>query len=633
MQTSDGFHRIVSLEVDGGFIGPSRLEFSPGLNCIIGGRGTGKTTVLEFLRYALNEMPDAETARERRQSIENLIAGNLWGDGPWAGTIDVEIETKDGVVYHVRRELEGDPAVLDREGNAIDIQLPGSLFRAEVYSQNQIEDIANSPSFQLELLDKFIRDDIAKTGREIDRTRGLLRENAEEIQSFRLRIDEHSDQLRELPEVEERLKTVEAALGGQADEELSAEQDAKALRDAQDRALVEAQGTLSSLREDIESTAIGALHRSDSVDTSDLVTGPNAEVMTQLDRILAKVFGEVESGLNSVHAVVKGGEAEVASLRKALQQKQSVQERRYREILDRFAREKGKAQERDRLLDRRAHLQSVEKRRRDASGKLDEHQKERRRLINHLIDLRDQRYQLRRDVAERLNRQLSPMIRVSVEQHGTPEEYRALLSEAMRNSGLRYTSLVNKVVTQIPPDDLAAMIRDGDINPLMEHLGVDRDRAMKFLAQLRDHRMLNEIETVELHDRPSIELRDGERYKDATTLSTGQKCTAILPILLLESEAPLLIDQPEDNLDNAFVYDTVVQSVLEVKPKRQLIFVTHNPNIPVLGEAERVLVMESDGASATVSAAGTVDEVRDHVERILEGGREAFMRRMQRYGH
>jgi len=70
-----------------------------------------------------------------------------------------------------------------------------------------------------------------------------------------------------------------------------------------------------------------------------------------------------------------------------------------------------------------------------------------------------------------------------------------------------------------------------------------------------------------------------------------------------------------------------------VKPKRQLIFVTHNPNIPVLGEAERVLVMVSDGASATVSAAGTVDEVRDHVERILEGGREAFMRRMQRYGH
>ncbi|HUW15383.1 MAG TPA: hypothetical protein VM537_37075, partial [Anaerolineae bacterium] len=330
---------------------------------------------------------------------------------------------------------------------------------------------------------------------------------------------------------------------------------------------------------------------------------------------------------------VEEAEAKVASLHKALQQQQSIQERQYREVLDRFTREKGKVQERARLLNRRAELQVVEKRRCDAARKLEEQQQQRRRLINDLVDLRDRRYQLRQNVAERLNQQLSPMIRVHVEQCGATDEYRALLSEAMRNSGLRYTSLVGKAVTQIPPDDLATIVRDDDVDSLTEHLGVERDRAMKFIAQLRDHRMLNEIETVELHDRPTIELKDGDRYKDSTTLSTGQKCTAILPILLLESEAPLLIDQPEDNLDNAFVYDTVVQSILEVKPKRQLIFVTHNPNIPVLGEAERVLVMVSDGASATVSAAGTVDEVRDHVERILEGGREAFMRRMQRYGH
>jgi len=632
MQTPDGFHRILSLEVDGGFIGPSRVEFSPGLNCIIGGRGTGKTTVLEFLRYALNQMPDTETAGQRRQSIESLISGNL-GDGPWGGTLTVEIETKDDIVYRVQRGLDGDIAITDREGNPKDIQIPGSLFRAEVYSQNEIEDIANTPSFQLELLDKFILSDISRIGREIERTRAQLGENAEDIQGLRLHIDEYSDQLRELPEVGERIRAVEAALGVQADEELSAEQAAKGKRDAQDRVMGEASGTLSGLLEEIENTTTGALHRSESVDTSALATGPNAEVIAELDSVLTDLFEKVHSGLVSVHAIVDAGMAKVTSLHKALRQQHSVQERRYLEVLDRFTREKGKAQERDRLLDRQAYLQSVEKRRSDAKGKVKEHQDKRRQLMSHLVDLRDKRYQLRQSVAERLSGELSPAVRVHVEQCGTSDEYRTLLSEAMRNSGLRYTSLVNKAVSQIPPDDLATIVRDSDVDSLMEHLGVERDRAMKFLAQLRDHRMLNEIETVELHDRPTIELKDGDRYKDSTTLSTGQKCTAILPILLLENEAPLLIDQPEDNLDNAFVYDTIVQSVLEVKPKRQLIFVTHNPNIPVLGEAERVLVMESDGASATVSAAGTVDEVRDHVERILEGGREAFMRRMQRYGH
>jgi ABC-type lipoprotein export system ATPase subunit len=105
---------------------------------------------------------------------------------------------------------------------------------------------------------------------------------------------------------------------------------------------------------------------------------------------------------------------------------------------------------------------------------------------------------------------------------------------------------------------------------------------------------------VELYDKPIIELKDGQDYKDSSQLSTGQKCTTILPILLLESENPLLVDQPEDNLDNAFIYETVVKSLREAKGKRQLIFVTHNPNIPVLGDSERVFVLRSTGRKAKI---------------------------------
>ncbi len=120
-------------------------------------------------------------------------------------------------------------------------------------------------------------------------------------------------------------------------------------------------------------------------------------------------------------------------------------------------------------------------------------------------------------------------------------------------------------------------------------------------------------------------------YKDSPSLSTGQKCTTILPILLLESEKPLIIDQPEDNLDNRFISDTVVKSLHSMKTKRQLIFVTHNPNIPVLGDAERVFVMTSDGASARVASSGTVDERKVEIVTLLEGGEEAFKHRLARY--
>jgi ABC-type lipoprotein export system ATPase subunit len=138
---------------------------------------------------------------------------------------------------------------------------------------------------------------------------------------------------------------------------------------------------------------------------------------------------------------------------------------------------------------------------------------------------------------------------------------------------------------------------------------------------------------VDMEDRPCIELRDGTTYKESTKLSTGQRCTTILPILLVQSERPLLIDQPEDNRDNAFVYDTIVKALRDVKGGRQVIFVTHNPNIPVLGEAERVFVFASDGQHASLRQVGTVDECKEDIELILEGGREAFLQRKARYGH
>jgi ABC-type uncharacterized transport system ATPase subunit len=630
MQASSGFHRILSLEVDGGFIGPARLEFAPGLNCIIGGRGTGKTTVLEFIRYGLNAMPEGDGTRERRQAIENLIAGN---SGPWGATVSVDIETKDGVAYRAQRDPEGALSVIDGDGDPKDIALPGSLFWAEVYSQNQIEDIADNPRFQLDLLDKFIRGEIAEVARQIERTRGQLRTSADDIEGTQRKLGDYHDQLRELPETNERIKAFEVAEEGPAHNELRAEQDAKALRDSQERTVAEAISALSAIRQEVSSAGASALHYAQSVDTAAVASGPNARLMTDLGQVLARLSRQIQSSLNALDAAAKAAEGEVDPLRSALRQQQASQERRYREVLDRYAQEKGKAQERARLLSRQAELQVIDKHRRDAAARLERQQRERRALMSQLVDLRDQRYQLRLAVAQRLNEQLFPVIRVRVEQCGNTDEYRSLLSDAMRNSGLRYGSLVERAVTRIPPDDLATIVRTDDVEGLVEHLGVDRDRAMKFIAQLRDHRMLHEIETVELHDRPTIELKDGEQYKDSTMLSTGQKCTAILPILLLESEAPLLIDQPEDNLDNAFVFDTIVKSVLKAKSGRQLIFVTHNPNIPVLGDAERVFVMASDGTTATVSAAGTVDDVRADIERLLEGGRDAFQRRMERYGY
>jgi len=99
----------------------------------------------------------------------------------------------------------------------------------------------------------------------------------------------------------------------------------------------------------------------------------------------------------------------------------------------------------------------------------------------------------------------------------------------------------------------------------------------------------------------------------------------------MESERPLLIDQPEDNLDNRYISETIVKHLLSVKQRRQLIFNSHNPNIPVLGEAERVFTMESNGVTARLKSSGTVDQCKSDIVTLLEGGEDAFRRRKDRY--
>lgn len=154
-----------------------------------------------------------------------------------------------------------------------------------------------------------------------------------------------------------------------------------------------------------------------------------------------------------------------------------------------------------------------------------------------------------------------------------------------------------------------------------------------------------EIEELELPPTTTVELNVGPNDREPVwqalgDLSTGQKATAVLLLLLLESEAPLIVDQPEDDLDNRFITEGIVPKMREEKRRRQFIFATHNANIPVLGDAELIAALAASGeagrgrAEIPTECEGSIDssKVRELVEEILEGGREAFEMRRLKYG-
>ncbi|MBI4478124.1 MAG: hypothetical protein HY654_13195 [Acidobacteria bacterium] len=157
--------------------------------------------------------------------------------------------------------------------------------------------------------------------------------------------------------------------------------------------------------------------------------------------------------------------------------------------------------------------------------------------------------------------------------------------------------------------------------------------------------VLMRIEELDLPPTTSIRLNTAPAgtppaWQALEELSTGQKATAVLLLLLLESDAPLIVDQPEDDLDNRFITEGVVPRMRDEKQRRQFIFSTHNANIPVLGDAELIVGLTASGEAEHGQARiasehmGSIDSksVRELVEEILEGGKEAFERRRRKYG-
>jgi hypothetical protein len=151
---------------------------------------------------------------------------------------------------------------------------------------------------------------------------------------------------------------------------------------------------------------------------------------------------------------------------------------------------------------------------------------------------------------------------------------------------------------------------------------------------------LLQLEELDLPDLLSIKLNTAhegaENFKSIEHLSTGQKCTAILHLLLLQNHDPLIMDQPEDNLDNAFIADRIVAELRKEKIYRQFIFATHNANIPVFGDAEWIGILEAADNQAQMpsEAQGAIDikNISDKAAVILEGGKVAFKQREAKYG-
>jgi len=626
MKNESTFHRIKNLKVTGGFLAGLDLSFSDGLNSVIGPRGSGKSSTQELIRFALGILPGRDEKDQLRRRIDSLTKSNLNG-----GRVELVIETKDGMTYTVSRATDEAPVLISEEGTPLPVEsLHSHIFRADIYSQNQIESIAETPHYQLDLLDKFKETELRSVRLKMEETIRKLRGNAAHILPLISEKVQLEGELSQLDAVKEKLKSL-AKGDGQDTEEMNRVHAAKGLRDREIKAVDHARAQLADFNSKLETFVGHYGHQALGFFGEDMQTGANqiitGEAITSVKTGIVAAEQQIKSALKSILEA----DAAVSAVRIRLEQAHAAQEMEYRKVVEKHQKSQAQSSERAKVEKQHNDLLFKVKRVEELNGAIKKHQNARESLLGDLSEDRDRRFEIRHEVAEMLNGHLLPNIRVQIEQNADQDAYCKLLEESLCNAGLYRQKVALSLSSSLTPQELGDLIRNNEPVLLSRKGNINPDQARKVIQELSNLEKLMELEIVDLDDLPKIELSDNGVYKNSTGLSTGQKCTAILPILLFDSANPLLIDQPEDNLDNRYVYECVVDTVRKVKGGRQLIFVTHNPNIPVLGDSEQVIVMHSDGRSGTIRKTGSVDECREDIINLLEGGADAFRLRSERY--
>jgi len=622
------YSRIEHVAIEGGYLDGLRIAFSGHLNTAIGGRGTGKSTLLECLRYAL----DLEhKGQEARRQGERIVKQNLGSTGTIAVTF--VSAANHGARYQVRRRFGEPPRVIDADGNVSELHASSDLLpRLELYGQNEIFELARDESALVAVLDRFIPEDAASALR-LGKVGRALADNAVRLARALSGQDDLEQDLARLPKLNEQVAHFKN-LGIDAKLKrlplLEKERQLTPRLAEEWERLVAALQTFEAELPDLiflsDNALDGLPHRELLRQGRTLLEGINAAAaksLAELRAVLDNAKGDIEALAKEMGGVLEAAEqdleAEFAKLPDVAGKRGAEVGRTYQTLLRQI----------EQIQPKQARLQTA----RELTTSL---RQERRNLLSEWSELRAARTSALERVAKKLNKRLRGKVQIAVIAAGDRRALRDWLCELPGISEKR-TAWVDEAEDLTIPA-LVEALRNGEAALRAGDWGITEGVAQT-LAKLDDAKVM-ELEAIDLGDRVDLRLNvshDGEQYRSLDQLSTGQQCTAILNLLLVDNPDPLIMDQPEDNLDNAFIAERIVSELRRAKTERQFIFATHNANIPVFGDAEWIGVFSAteEHGAVPLDCQGSIDvaAIRDEAARILEGGKAAFQQRQDIYGY
>lgn len=608
-----------------------KIMFNPQLNCIIGGRGSGKSSIIRMLAGGLQSFDgdNLDKIKEEQEGFYKIPSKDKRGVLSKNSHIEVIFERK-GETYKLeitniksmKEQCRNLYKMEDEEWVAIDDTNYLDFFHVQVFTQKQIYELALDSTSLLNIIDKAIKE-INQKKDEKEILLGKVISKRTEIWNIEKYINEEAKINTEIKDIEEQIVKYEKSGIASA---LNNKQKYLNQNQILEKYLTDRRNKI----EEFEKIIKLYLDSVEPVSTID-----NAEIDSLLSRDMTVFEKRKEMIINMVSLL----KTDIDNLNKNVlmsgwKKEFELSEQKYVEICTRLKNEGMDFSRLDDLLvqkkDKKLEMEKIEKSK------------------NQVVVSREQLKELSMQyetVAKEISILRSNFIKQVMGVH-TNVKFDIQRNRSRDSFIQNMKSIINKDISTIDEDinKLADVFfgKDGkdtfrkQITDIRE--GLDKK---SFSAKLRSSicdvtpeayaRIISFLPEDDL--KVSYKPEGNSKYIPLSNASAGQKTTAILTFLLAYGKQPLLLDQPEDDLDNKLVYDLIVSRLKTSKSNRQIIVVTHNANIPVNADSEYIVSMNSETDEISIKCEGTMDdkEIRKEICDVMEGTKYAFEMRAKKY--
>lgn len=635
---------IKSLKVNNTELNENEVEFcfNPQMTTIIGGRGTGKSSLLRFIRGVFNKITDLKGLSNLSEEQQNFFKVKQNDDGVLKKESILEMVIvrfgKEFKVYLSDFNKNGPETVLvyeydnnQQEFLPLESRDILSIFNIDIFSQKQIFEIAKKPNALRERIDNPIKE-ISIIKEELNNIKSKYLEQSFKVRRIKLGIERKHKLIAEINDKKEQISSFKES----GFESLIGEYKNYNSQFSELKTLI----NQLSQKEVLIKTVAEQLELKEVPKTDNITSAFKEEVDLIINETLEQYI--------KIQSLVEDAQTRTTKLIHEYKDKldQTEWSKNYSRIKSDFETTKNDLSEKgitdlSKLQSVTDELTSLE----DSLKSIIELEDTLESEIEKQKEIRDEFIEKRKEITTKRREFINSVIsdedniKIEIKPYRDSQNFKGLFRSIIQKE-TGYDDDINKIVQSCFTggdviSNIARLVNEfknirGKTSSNLELGG----RMINVIKGLNEEQ-IDELTLLIPEDEIGVKYKPNgsSSFRVLTNASAGQKTSAILTFLLSFGENPLLLDQPEDDLDNHLIYDLIVERLKRTKERRQIVVVSHNANIPVNGDSEWVICMDSEASGISLLCSGAVEDgaVKREICDVMEGGENAFKLRARRY--